>query len=66
MLVENLCGNFENIFQHMGIYIDDKDLMVEEIKEALFALSSHQKEIVNANCHDDQENIQETIVFPVV
>ena len=44
VLVENFCENLDNIFQHMGIDVDDKYLMDNEIKEALFELSSHQKE----------------------
>ena len=40
VLVENLCENSDNIFQHMGIDINDDDLMDDEIKESLFELSS--------------------------
>ena len=41
VLVENFCENIDNIFQHMGIDVDDEDLTNDEIKEALFELSSH-------------------------
>ena len=41
VLVENFCGNFDSLFQHMGIDIDDEGLMNEEIKEALSELASH-------------------------
>ena len=34
-LVKNLYGKFESLFQHLGIDIDDEDLMNDEIKEAL-------------------------------
>ena len=38
-LVENFCGNFESIFQHLGIDMDDEDLMNDEINEALLEFS---------------------------
>ena len=31
-LVENFCGKFESLFQHLGIGIDDEDLTNDEIK----------------------------------
>ena len=63
MLVENFCRDFENLFQHMGIDIDDEDLMDEEIKEAMFELSSHQKDKVDTSCHGNQENLHQVVVF---
>jgi hypothetical protein len=64
VLVENLCENIDNIFQHMGIDVDDEDLMDDEIKEALFELSSHQKEKVETSYHNNQEN--KSVVPPLV
>ena len=43
VLVENFCGSFDNLVQHMGIDVHDEGLMNEEIKEDLFELTSHQK-----------------------
>ena len=34
-LIENFCGNFESLMLHLGIDMDDEDLMNDEIKEAL-------------------------------
>lgn len=57
VLVENLCGDFEYIFQHKEIYIDDEDLMDEEIKEALSELSSHHKDKIDTSFHDNQGSL---------
>ena len=55
-MVENFCENIDNIFQRMGIDVDDEDLMDDEIKEDMFKLSSHQKEKLEISCHNNQEN----------
>ena len=34
-LIENLCGNFESLMLHLGIDMDDEDLIGDEFKEAL-------------------------------
>ena len=34
-MIENFCGNFESLMLHIGIDMDDEDLMNNEIKEAL-------------------------------
>ena len=34
-LIENFCGNFESLILHLGIDMDDEDLMDHEIKEAI-------------------------------
>jgi hypothetical protein len=41
LLIENLCGKFEDLFQLIGIDMDDQDIMDDEIEEALFELSFH-------------------------
>ena len=40
--------------------------MDDEIKDALFELSSHQEEIVETSFHHTQENIQQTLVSSLV
>ena len=32
VMVEKFCGSFDNLIQHMGIYINGEDLMYDEIK----------------------------------
>ena len=39
VLVENFCANFENPFQKMGMVVDDKYIMDDEIEESLFEMS---------------------------
>ena len=41
----------------MGIDIDDEDLMDDEIKEALFELSSYQEEMLEDGYHHTQKSI---------
>ena len=44
---------------------DDEDLMDKEIKEALFELSSHQKDKVETSFHDNQESLHQAVDFPL-
>ena len=62
-MVENFYGNFESLFQYLGIDMDDEDLMNDEIKEALLEFNYHQEKVVEASFHNNQESLQQTIVF---
>ena len=66
VLVEYFCGNFKNLFQHMGIDIDDQDLIDNDIREALFEISYPQEELVEASSHDNQNNFQQALVSHLV
>ena len=50
VLVEKFCGNFDNLIQRMGIAINDKYLMYDEIEKPLYELASHQEELVETSC----------------
>jgi hypothetical protein len=65
VLVKNLCANFENIFQHMGIDLDDEDLMDDEIEEAMFEMSSRWEELVETRCYTTQDHSQQAIISPL-
>ena len=61
VLVENLCGNFHNLIQHMGIDINDEDLMYDEIEESLYELTSHQEELVETSCIGTQDHYEQIL-----
>jgi hypothetical protein len=43
VLIENFCGKFYNLIQHMGIDIDDEDLMLAQGQTQGSALTMHQQ-----------------------
>jgi hypothetical protein len=52
LLIEKLCGKFEQLFQFIGIDIDDEELVTHYIEEVLSKFSLHQderEEINNVN-----------------
>jgi hypothetical protein len=61
VLVENFCGNFDNLIQRMGIDINDEDLMYDEIEESLYELASHQEELVETSCIGTQDHSEQTL-----
>jgi hypothetical protein len=63
-LAENFCGNFESLFQHLGIDMDDEDLMNDEIKESLLEFkcqSSCSSDVSFSKSWLQKENIQEVV-----
>ena len=61
VLIENFCGNFNNLIQCMGIDINDEDLMYDEIEESLYELASHQEELVETSCIGTQDHSEQTL-----
>jgi len=49
----------------MGLDINEKVIMVEEIKEALLELSYYSEEEVEASCQYTQENSQQVVISPL-
>lgn len=67
VMVETFCGYLDGLLQHLGIDIDDEDLMDNEVKETLSKLSSHQESIiVGASYHDTQDNLQQNTISPLI
>lgn len=54
LLIESFCGRFEDLFQFIGIDIDDPDIMSDQFEEALFELSLHYSESSIVSCEEEE------------
>ena len=54
LLIESFCGRFEDLFQLMGIDIDDPDIMNDQFEEALLELSLHYNERSTISCEEEE------------
>ena len=62
LLIESFYGRFEDLFQFIGIDIDDPDIMSDQIEEALFELSLHYNERSTVSC--EEEEVFKSTYFP--
>lgn len=63
-LIKKFCGNFESLMLHLGIDMDDEELMDHEIKEALFEFnyqSSCSSEELVSEPWIQEEHVQEVV-----
>jgi len=61
LLIEKLCGKFEQLFQFIGIDIDGEDIVTHDIEEVLSEFYLHQNEREEIN----NENSQPVDVYPL-
>ena len=62
LLIESFCGKFGDLFQFMGIDINDPDIMIDEIEEALFELPLHYNGRLAVSC--EEEEVFKSTYFP--
>ena len=65
LLIDFFCGKFGDLFQFMWIDIDNLDIMIDQIEEALFEFPLHYNERLVVSC-EKEEVFKSTYFSPLI